>query len=479
MNTNLNKFTTNGCREMSQCCSSIAPSKATPNEIELVPYMKSRIYENTMCNGIPGAASNDLNHKKAACGCYFSPSSSSIWQPTYANDKQQATMSRIQKAVSGPCEAKCHCCNIRPRSSTVSGENSAFNNPYRNMNAAMTNSTSRVNDFNKAKARCNGAPGKPCSCKAAKASKAGKAQYSRVKDLTYRKPLTVAKRECQCATCKAQNSAKEPSNRKVCLDGRVGLCNCALTQDVSKTMQSFGKPGRLNSGSSSKKKHAAMDSVDGADSTLRKAAIAENILEYEISALEYGISVVEGSRDVMDYGRGLYVKELKEAEPKYQNVRQFVVEEKPQYANLEEMTRMYGDRLGPEGQNSEDEVYYENLTSVRHSIRGIRDQNAATTRILSASANNLCFYNDVNFYSGTFPQYLQKEMRGASGPPLPLSRSQSDKGAVYAVDEECSTSTVMEIVRNLHHPSVSGRGGVILFTSQNMRLAKSRIPVTR
>lgn len=474
MNTNLNKFATNGCREMSQCCSSIAPSKAIPNEIELVPYMKNRIYENTMCNGIaaagPGVACssiNDMNHKKdssrAACGCYFSSGSCSIWQPmaTYANDKQQATLSRIQKAVSSPCETKCHCCNIRPRSSTISGENiySAYNNPYRNMNAAMTNSTSRVNDFNKAKARCNGAPGKPCSCKAGKGSKSGKSQYSRVKDLTYRKPLTVAKRECQCSACKAAfNSAKEPSNRKVCLDGRVGLCNCALTQDVSKTMQSLGKTSRVGtsvstsrSGSSNgfKKKHAAMDSVDsvdGADSSLRKAAIAENILEYEISALEYGISVVEGSRDVMDYGRGLYVKELKEAEPKYQNVRQFVVEEKPQYANLEEMTRMYGDRLGPEGQNLEDEVYYENLTSVRHSIRGIRDQNAATTRILSASANNLCFYNDVNFYSGTFPQYLQKEMRGH---PLPLSRSHSDKGAVYAMDEECSNPTVMEIVRKL------------------------------
>lgn len=431
-----------------------------------------------MCTGIPGAAySNDQNHKKdssrASCGCYFSPSSCSIWQPTYVNDKQQATMSRIQKAavVPGPCETKCHCCNMRPRSSTISGENSAFNNPYRNMNAAMTNSTGRVNDFSKSKARCNGAPGKPCSCKA------GKAHYSRVKDLTYRKPVTVSKRQCQCVTCKAQHS-----NRKVSLDGRVGLCNCALTQDVTKTMQSFGKTSRVsvttsrsgsNSGSSSgfKKKHAAMgsvDSVDGVDSTLRKAAIAENILEYEISALEYGISVVEGSRDVMDYGRGLYVKELKEAEPKYQNVRQFVVEENPQYANLEEMTRMYGDRLGPEGQNLEDEVYYENLTSVRHSIRGIRDQNAATTRILSASANNLCFYNDVNFYSGTFPQYFQKEMRGASGLPLPLSRSHSDKGAVYSLDEECSTSTVVEIVRNFHR----FENGVILFTFQNKCFVK-------
>ncbi|KAM3965925.1 LOW QUALITY PROTEIN: uncharacterized protein ACR2FA_012774 [Aphomia sociella] len=108
--------------------------------------------------------------------------------------------------------------------------------------------------------------------------------------------------------------------------------------------------------------------------------------------LEYGVRVDPTSARPA----GLRVRD----EPQYQNLE--ALRKRPEYANLDEISREFGYRLCPEGQNLEDEAIYENILSVRQ-IR------SAEVRLVPVS--EVAYYEGQGYVAtqvlsrnGTFPQ---------------------------------------------------------------------------
>ncbi|XP_013171584.1 PREDICTED: protein kibra isoform X1 [Papilio xuthus] len=87
-------------------------------------------------------------------------------------------------------------------------------------------------------------------------------------------------------------------------------------------------------------------------------------------------------------------------EPQYQNLEE--LRKNPEYANIDEISREFGYRLCPEGQNLEDEAIYENILSVRQ-LR------SAEVRLVPVS--EVAYYEGQGYVAtqllsrnGTFPQ---------------------------------------------------------------------------
>lgn len=107
---------------------------------------------------------------------------------------------------------------------------------------------------------------------------------------------------------------------------------------------------------------------------------------------DYGVSVDPATAGPA----GLRVRE----EPPYQNLDE--LRNRPEYANLIEISREHGYRLCPEGQNLEDEAIYENILSVRQ-LR------SAEVRLVPVS--EVPYYEGQGYVAtqvltrnGTFPQ---------------------------------------------------------------------------
>lgn len=87
-------------------------------------------------------------------------------------------------------------------------------------------------------------------------------------------------------------------------------------------------------------------------------------------------------------------------QPQYQNLEE--LRKNPEYANIDEISREFGYRLCPEGQNLEDEAIYENILSVRQ-LR------SAEVRLVPVS--EVAYYEGQGYVAtqllsrnGTFPQ---------------------------------------------------------------------------
>lgn len=107
---------------------------------------------------------------------------------------------------------------------------------------------------------------------------------------------------------------------------------------------------------------------------------------------EYGVRVEPTSARPP----GLRVRD----EPQYQNLDE--LRKRPEYAHLDEISREFGYRLCPEGQNLEDEAIYQNILSVRE-IR------SAEVRLVPVS--EVAYYEGQGYVAtqvlsrnGTFPQ---------------------------------------------------------------------------
>lgn len=109
---------------------------------------------------------------------------------------------------------------------------------------------------------------------------------------------------------------------------------------------------------------------------------------------EYGVRVDPSST----HPPGLRV--LTAPEPQYQNLEE--LRKRPDFADLDEISREFGYRMCPEGQNLEDEAIYENILSVRR-IR------SAEVRLVPMS--DVPFFEQQGYIAtqvlsraGTFPQ---------------------------------------------------------------------------
>lgn len=108
--------------------------------------------------------------------------------------------------------------------------------------------------------------------------------------------------------------------------------------------------------------------------------------------LECGVRVDPSSRRPA----GLRVRD----EPRYQNLEE--LRKHPERADLDEISREYGYRLCPEGQNLEDEAIYENVLSV---------QRIQSAEVRLVPMSEVPYYEDRGYVatqvlsrSGTFPQ---------------------------------------------------------------------------
>lgn len=191
-----------------------------------------------------------------------------------------------------------------------------------------------------------------------------------------------------------------------------------------------------------------------------RASVSIDVDEYDgkvpmVRPSDAGISLVQNNHhNISHYARDVYAKELRYTEPRYENVIKKVADPSPKYANVDAIMQKCGDRLGPEGENSEDEVQYENVPS-----------NKKQRRMFSASVNNLylvssssvetkkcCGVTDslVSYSdnrSGTFPQYLQKEVqqKGLNG-----LHGGGNKGQ-FNVKDMRPPSTGVDLVRVIYH----------------------------
>lgn len=326
-------------------------------------------------------------------------------------------------SLKSPPPVVCSCCEKRPRSSTVSGQSFVF----------VANNANRVNDFSnmyKRGSNNNNAKtyGRACQCKVDKSQQQLKKSggYCGYKECSYMWIEDVRKyngvpriRDASCSCYVAEyfhNTSGCYRPNKMIFNG---ICSCV---ECTKKLKSA--PLQLG-----------VDQCDG------KVSVR--------SVVDSGISLIQNHPNISHYARDVYAKELRYTEPKYENVLK-IADPDPKYANVAETNHKYGDRVGPEGENSQDEVQYENVPSAKK-------QRAIASRIFSASANNLYLVSSVDVKccntdyapsistysanrSDTFPQYLQKEVRGGE-----LNSLNYAKNVFDVKNSARSTTTVVEL----------------------------------
>ncbi|XP_052749954.1 protein kibra isoform X1 [Galleria mellonella] len=196
-------------------------------------------------------------------------------------------------------------------------------------------------------------------------------------------------RDCILSAARAHSTARHPSSARPRQSTRalLGVKMCPLRRAL--TMWSQPPPPEPESDPPTFRARAA--SVD-AHSWCRGCFGTRQLARMVREPLEYGVRVDPTSARPA----GLMVRD----EPQYQNLE--VLRKRPEYANLDEISREFGYRLCPEGQNLEDEAIYENILSVRQ-IR------SAEVRLVPVS--EVAYYEGQGYVAtqvlsrnGTFPQ---------------------------------------------------------------------------